>query len=66
MRRKQTSPTEAERRAVTVAAPPEQSVGDDLAAIRRAFGSWQDEGGAGSNYVNQLRSGARMQHCSPH
>lgn len=33
---------------------------DDLAAMRRAFGSWKEHGGDGGEWVEQLRSGSRL------
>jgi hypothetical protein len=39
----------------------ERSSDDDLAAMRRAFGSWQDHDLDGPAWVDQLRSGSRLQ-----
>ena len=39
----------------------ERSSGDDLAAMRRAFGSWQDRDLDGAAWVERLRSGSRLQ-----
>ena len=39
----------------------ERSTEDDLAAMRRAFGSWGDRGSEGSAWVDQLRSGRRLE-----
>ena len=39
----------------------ERSTEDDLAAMRRAFGSWGDRGAEGSAWVEQLRSGRRLE-----
>ncbi len=40
----------------------ERSVEDDLAAMRRAFGSWNDHDLDGAVWVDQLRSGSRSWH----
>ena len=42
----------------------ERSSEDDLAAMRRAFGSWKDHDVDGAAWVDQLRSGSRLQHRS--
>ena len=34
---------------------------DDLAAMRRAFGSWNDHDLDGAAWVDQLRSGSRLE-----
>jgi hypothetical protein len=34
---------------------------DDLAAMRRAFGSWKDRDLDGAAWVDQLRSGSRLE-----
>ncbi len=39
----------------------ERSTDDDLAAMREAFGSWQDRDLDGAEWVDQIRSGARLQ-----
>ncbi len=39
----------------------ERSSEDDLAAMRRAFGSWKDRDLDGAAWVDQLRSGSRLQ-----
>jgi predicted transcriptional regulator len=39
----------------------ERSVEDDLAAMRRAFGSWNDHDLDGAAWVDQLRSGSRLE-----
>lgn len=36
------------------------SAGDDLAAMRRAFGSWADRELDGETWVDQMRSGRRV------
>lgn len=59
MGRRRTSPSEFDR-----ADRSGQSAEDDLAVIRLTFGSWQDQGDAGSDYVDGMRSGARLQHRS--
>jgi Ribbon-helix-helix protein, copG family len=38
-----------------------RSSDDDLAAMRRAFGSWKDRDLDGAAWVDQLRSGSRLQ-----
>jgi plasmid stability protein len=38
----------------------ERSSDDDLAAMRRAFGSWKDHDLDGAAWVDQLRSGSRL------
>ena len=38
----------------------ERSAEDDLAAMRRAFGSWNDHDLDGAAWVDQLRSGSRL------
>ena len=40
---------------------PERSAEDDLAAMRRAFGSWNDHDLDGAAWVDQLRSGSRLE-----
>jgi predicted lactoylglutathione lyase len=37
-----------------------RSTGDDLAAMRLAFGSWKDRDMDGATWVDQLRSGSRL------
>jgi len=39
----------------------ERSAEDDLAAMRRAFGSWDDHELDGAAWVDQLRSGSRLE-----
>ncbi len=39
----------------------ERSTDADLAAMRRAFGSWKDRELDGTAWVDQLRSGTRVQ-----
>ncbi len=39
----------------------ERSAEDDLAAMRRAFGSWNDHDPDGAAWVDQLRSGSRLE-----
>jgi predicted transcriptional regulator len=39
----------------------ERSAADDLAAMRRAFGSWNDHDLDGAAWVDQLRSGSRLE-----
>ena len=38
---------------------------DDLAAMRRAFGSWNDHDLDGAAWVDQLRSGSRLERDRP-
>ncbi len=38
----------------------ERSAEDDLAAMRRAFGCWNDHDLDGAAWVDQLRSGSRL------
>ncbi|MDA8297668.1 MAG: ribbon-helix-helix domain-containing protein [Actinomycetota bacterium] len=39
----------------------ERSTEDDLAVMRRAFGSWKDRDLDGAAWVDQLRSGSRLE-----
>lgn len=39
----------------------ERSTEDDLAAMRRARGSWKDREADGASWVEQLRSGRRLE-----
>jgi predicted DNA-binding protein len=39
----------------------ERSSDDDLAAMRRAFGSWKDAEMEGAAWVDRVRSGSRLQ-----
>jgi plasmid stability protein len=48
------------RDAVTAVYGSERSTGDDLAAMRRAFGSWKDRELDGAAWVDQVRSGSRL------
>ena len=50
------------RDAIKLAYGSEHSSEDDLAAMRRGFGAWQDRSGTGATYVRQLRSGRRLKH----
>jgi hypothetical protein len=38
----------------------ERSSDDDLATMRRAFGSWKDHDLDGAAWVDRLRSGSRL------
>ena len=49
------------RDAVQLAYGSEPAADDDLAAMRRAFGAWQDRSLDGAAFVEQLRSGQRLQ-----
>jgi Ribbon-helix-helix protein, copG family len=48
------------RDAVETVYGAERSTDDDLAAMRRAFGSWKDHDVDGAAWVDQLRSGSRL------
>jgi hypothetical protein len=48
------------RDAVETVYGAERSTDDDLAAMRRAFGSWKDHDEDGAAWVDQLRSGSRL------
>ena len=48
------------REAVETVYGGERSTGDDLAAMRLAFGSWKDRDLDGAALVDQLRSGSRL------
>ena len=48
------------RDAVEIVYGAERSTDDDLAAMRRAFGSWKDHDLDGAAWVDQLRSGSRL------
>ncbi len=47
------------REAVETVYGTQRSSGEDLAIMRRAFGSWKDHGSDGADFVDQLRSGSR-------
>ncbi len=49
------------REAVEQVYGSERSAEDDLAAMRRAFGSWNDRDLDGAAWVDQLRSGSRLE-----
>ena len=49
------------RDAVETVYGAERSSDDDLAAMRRAFGSWKDRDLDGAAWVDQVRSGSRLQ-----
>jgi hypothetical protein len=49
------------RAAVETVYGVERSSDDDLAAMRRAFGSWKDRELDGEAWVDRLRSGSRLQ-----
>lgn len=49
------------RDAVDAVYASERSVEDDLAAMRRAFGSWKGRAVDGATWVDQVRSGRRLQ-----
>ena len=48
------------RDAVQAVYGTERSSDDDLAVMRRAFGSWKDHDLDGAAWVDQLRSGSRL------
>ena len=48
------------RDAVQAVYGTERSSDDDLAVMRRAFGSWKDHDPDGAAWVDQLRSGSRL------
>lgn len=48
------------RDAVDAVYGAERSAEDDLAAMRRAFGSWKDRDLDGATWVSQRRSGTRL------
>ncbi|MGL5817815.1 MAG: ribbon-helix-helix protein, CopG family [Phycicoccus sp.] len=48
------------REAVDAAYGTRHSPEQDLATMRRAFGSWQDRDHDGAAWVEQLRSGSRL------
>jgi hypothetical protein len=48
------------REAVEMVYGGERSHGDDLEAMRVAFGSWKDRDLDGAAWVDQLRSGSRL------
>jgi hypothetical protein len=50
------------RDAVDTVYGSERSVDDDLAAMRRAFGSWRDRDLDGAAWVERVRSGHRLEH----
>ncbi len=52
------------RDAVETVYGAERSSEDDLAAMRRAFGSWKDRDLDGAAWVDGLRSGSRLSQSS--
>lgn len=48
------------RAAVEAVYGAERSVDDDLAAMSRSFGSWKDRDLDGAEWVDAVRSGARL------
>lgn len=52
------------RDAVELVYGAERSTDDDLAAMRQAFGSWADHDPDGAAWVDELRSGSRLQRRS--
>lgn len=53
------------RDAVELVYGSERSCDDDVAAMRLAFGSWSDHDLDGAAWVDQLRSGARLESDRP-
>ncbi|HLI54642.1 MAG TPA: ribbon-helix-helix protein, CopG family [Acidimicrobiales bacterium] len=53
------------RDAVELVYGSERSAEDDLAAMRRAFGSWNDHDLDGAAWVDHLRSGSRLERGRP-
>jgi hypothetical protein len=49
------------REAVETVYGMERSTSDDLTAMRAAFGSWTNRDFDGAGWVDQVRSGARME-----
>jgi hypothetical protein len=49
------------RAAVETVYGTERSTDDDLAVMRRSFGSWTERESDGTAWVDQLRSGARLE-----
>jgi hypothetical protein len=49
------------REAVETVYGMERSTSDDLTAMRAAFGSWKNRDFDGAGWVDQVRSGARME-----
>jgi hypothetical protein len=52
------------REAVETVYGVQRSTDEDLAAMRRAFGSWEDRGVDSDDWVDRMRSGTRFQHES--
>lgn len=52
------------RDAVRTVYGAERSSDDELAAMRRAFGSWGDHDVDGAEWVDHVRSGSRLPHSS--
>jgi hypothetical protein len=50
------------RDAVEIVYGTQRSSEDDLAAMRRAFGSWADRDTDGADWVEERRSGGRLHH----
>ena len=48
------------RDAIALAYGSQHSTEGDLAAMRHAFGAWQNRSGDGAAYVGELRSGRRL------
>lgn len=52
------------RDAIEIVYGTERSADDDLAAMRKAFGSWKGRDLDGQAWAHQLRSGSRLQQHS--
>jgi len=50
------------RHAVDTVYGSERSVDEDLAAMRQAFGSWKDRDQDAATWVDEVRSGKRLDH----
>ncbi|HWH10617.1 MAG TPA: CopG family transcriptional regulator [Solirubrobacteraceae bacterium] len=48
------------REAIETAYAPERSIEDDLTAMRRGFGTWEDRDLDGAAWVDQVRTGTRL------
>lgn len=48
------------REAIETVYAPERSIEDDLTAMRRGFGTWEDRDLDGAAWVDNLRTGTRL------
>ena len=53
------------RDAVEIVYGTARSSEDDLAAMRQAFGSWEQRKAHGASWVDERRSGTRLHHREP-